>query len=272
MRRELRQEHFENERLESTVAERTKQLAQINAELESRVQHRTAELETANKELAAFSYSVSHDLRAPLRGIDGWGQALLEDYGSQLDVMGREYLNRVLTETRRMGHLIEDMLLLSRLSQDEMHLNPVDLTAIAEKITSALTDANPNRLIRFIIAPSLVVSGDARLLEIAMNNLFSNAVKFTSRQPSALIEFGKTQNKEEVEFFIRDNGAGFDMKYSSSLFGPFQRLHQESEFSGTGIGLAIVQRVIARHGGRVWADAHVDHGATFWFTLGAAAG
>ncbi len=236
------------------------------------MQHRTAELESANKELAAFSYSVSHDLRAPLRGIDGWGQALLEDYGSKLDEVGRQDLERVLKETERMGNLIEDMLLLSRLSQDEMHLNPVDLTAIAEKISCTLRDAHPDRVIRFVIAPNLVVLGDARLLEIAMMNLFSNAVKFTSQRESALIEFGKTQKKEEVEYFIRDNGAGFDMKYSGSLFGPFQRLHQESEFSGTGIGLAIVQRVIARHGGRVWADAHVDHGATFWFTLGAAVG
>lgn len=271
MRGQLRAEHFLNERLETTVAERTRELAQINLELESRVQHRTAELEAANKELAAFSYSVSHDLRAPLRGIDGWGQALLEDYGSQLDEVGRQYLNRVLSETKRMGHLIENMLLLSRLSQDEMHLNPVDLSALAQKITNALRDSNLNRAIRFVIEPHLIVSGDARLLEIALTNLFSNAVKFTSARSSALIEFGKVQQKEETRFFIRDNGAGFDMKYSGILFGPFQRLHKESEFSGTGIGLAIVQRVIARHGGRVWADARVEQGATFWFTLGAVA-
>lgn len=289
MQSKLRQEHLVNERLETTVSERTKQLAfmnqqlsielrereraeketrELNAELELRVLNRTAELESANKELSAFAYSVSHDLRAPLRGIDGWSTALLEDYSNQLDPTGQQYLTRVLSETHRMGNLIDDMLLLSRLSRDEMNFHPVDLSALAHNITSTLRDANPHRSMQFIIAPNLQVTGDARLLDLALTNLFSNAVKFTSQRPAAIIEFASIQQEGTTAFFIRDNGAGFDMKYASTLFGAFQRLHNDSEFPGTGIGLAIVQRVITRHGGRVWAEARENQGATFWFTLG----
>ena len=289
MRILMAQKQLVNETLESTVSQRTSQLAlmnqqlsielrereraekevrELNTELEERVRNRTIELEATNRELTAFAYSVSHDLRAPLRGIDGWSLALLEDYGSKLDSAGQQYLTRVRSETQRMGNLIDDMLLLSRLARDEMHMNAVDLSAIAQRITVGLRDAHPLRSMEFNIEPNLVINGDQRLIEIALTNLLSNAVKFTSKTSEALIEFGKVEREVETAFYIRDNGAGFDMKYAHVLFGAFQRLHKDSEFPGTGIGLAIVQRVIARHGGRVWAEAGVNRGATFWFTVG----
>jgi signal transduction histidine kinase len=242
----------------------------INAELEQRVRHRTFELEASNRELEAFAYSVSHDLRAPLRGIDGWSLALLEDCSGSLDNSGRQYLNRVRAETQRMGTLIDDLLQLSRVSRGEMKLDQVDITALANCIVDRLRDAQPERSIEFAIEPGLVAFGDARLLEIALTNLLSNAVKFTSTQNPALIEFGRLEKEGEMAFYVRDNGAGFDMAYAGNLFGAFQRLHKISEFPGTGIGLATVQRIVRRHGGRVWADARVNRGATFCFTLGAA--
>jgi light-regulated signal transduction histidine kinase (bacteriophytochrome) len=284
----LAQQQFANETLESTVTERTSQLARINerlhsellrretaekeirelnAQLERRVQERTGELESANKELATFAYSVSHDLRAPLRGIDGWSLALLEDYANQLDSTGQQYLARVRSETQRMGNLIDDMLLLSRLARDEMTLSSVDLSALARGIAENLRDRVPERSIEFAIAPGLAVPGDQRLLEIALTNLLSNAVKFTAKRDKARIEFGESRKNGEAAFYVRDNGAGFDMNYASHLFGAFQRLHKESEFPGNGIGLATVQRVVSRHGGRVWAEAQIDAGATFWFTV-----
>jgi len=220
--------------------------------------------------LEAFAYSVSHDLRAPLRGIDGWSLALLEDCSSLLDDDGRKYLNRVRAETQRMGNLIDDLLQLSRASRGEMKLDQVDITALANRIADRLRDAQPKRSIEFAIEPGLVAFGDARLLEIALTNLLSNAVKFTGAQNPALIEFGKIEKDGEMAFYVRDNGAGFDMAYSANLFGAFQRLHKVTEFPGTGIGLATVQRIVRRHGGRVWADARVNRGATFCFTLGAA--
>jgi PAS domain S-box-containing protein len=247
------------------------EVLRINAELEHRVQQRTIQLQAANKELEAFAYSVSHDLRAPLRGIDGWSLALLEDYAAQLDDGGRRYLERVRSETQRMGHLIDDMLLLSRVTRDEMKLDLVDLTSLANRITAKLRDAEPERSMEFVIQPELLAVGDGRLLEIALTNLFSNAVKFTGTRKQALVEFGKIEQDGETAFYVRDNGAGFDMAYAGTLFGAFQRLHKVSEFPGTGIGLATVQRVIHKHGGRVWAEAHVNRGATFSFTLGASA-
>jgi len=247
------------------------EVLRINTELEQRVEQRTLQLEAANRELEAFAYSVSHDLRAPLRGIDGWSLALLEDYDAQLDDGARKYLNRVRSETQRMGNLIDDMLQLSRVNRGEMKLHRVDLTALANQIAARLRDAQPERSMEFVIEPELVASGDSRLLEIALTNLFSNAVKFTGTRDKALIEFGRIEKEGEMAFYIRDNGAGFDMAYSGNLFGAFQRLHKVSEFPGSGIGLATVQRVVRRHGGRVWAEAHVERGATFWFTLGASA-
>ncbi|MCX6626367.1 MAG: CHASE3 domain-containing protein [Candidatus Solibacter sp.] len=245
------------------------EVLRINAELEQRVHQRTHQLEAANRELEAFAYSVSHDLRAPLRGIDGWSLALLEDYAGSLDEGARNHLNRVRSETQRMGNLIDDMLLLSRVTRDELKLDHVDLTTLANRLAARLRDTQPERSMEFAVQPELVAFADARLLEIALTNLFNNAVKFTARRNNALIEFGELEKEGEMVFYVRDNGAGFDMAYAGTLFGAFQRLHKASDFPGTGIGLATVQRIVRKHGGRVWAEARVDCGATFYFTLGA---
>jgi signal transduction histidine kinase len=246
------------------------ELNRINAELEERVRRRTLQLEASNRELEAFAYSVSHDLRAPLRGIDGWSLALLEDYAASLDAGARQYLNRVRSETQRMGNLIDDLLQLSRVSRGEMKLDQVDLTSLAYSVVARLRDAQPERSMEFAIAPDLVAFGDVRLLDIALTNLLSNAVKFTASQNETFIEFGRRDKEGEMAFYVRDNGVGFDMAYAANLFGAFQRLHKVTEFPGTGIGLATVQRIVRRHGGRVWAEARVNRGATFSFTLGAA--
>jgi PAS domain S-box-containing protein len=245
------------------------EVRQLNVELEERVRSRTAALETANREMEAFAHSVSHDLRAPLRGIDGWSLALLEDYGEKLDAQARKHLDRVRSEAQRMGRLIDDILHLSRVSRAELVPRPVDLTSLAATIVARLREAHPGRCIEFIVAPQLKCRGDARLLEIALSNLLDNAVKFTGPRTPARIEFGMTEYEGKSAFFIRDNGVGFDMAYAGMLFAPFHRLHKPSEFPGTGIGLATVQRVIHRHGGRIWADARVGEGATLYFTLGA---
>ena len=246
------------------------EVRKLTQELEQRVKDRTAQLEASNQELEAFAYSVSHDLRAPLRGIDGWSLALVEDYGPSLDQTAHQYLDRVRAETQRMGHLIDDLLKLSRLTRVEMQYESVDLTALAQGIASRLRDSEPNRHLDFIVQPGLQTSGDARLLEIVLDNLLSNAVKFTGPRTQARIEFGQNPTAEEAEFYVRDNGVGFDMAYSKTLFGAFQRLHKYTEFPGTGIGLATAQRVLRRHGGRIWAEAQPDQGATFYFTLGKA--
>ena len=242
---------------------------QLNIDLEARVRLRTADLEAANRELEAFAHSVSHDLRAPLRGIDGWSLALLEDYGERLDTQARIYLDRVRSEAQRMGKLIDDLLHLSRVSRAELAPSAVNLTSLAETIVARLREANPGRSLEFIIAPRLECVGDARLLEAALTNLLDNAVKFTGPRPQARIEFGQTKCNGKPTFFVGDNGVGFDMAYAGMLFAPFQRLHKASEFPGTGIGLATVQRVIHRHGGQIWAEARVGQGATLYFTVGA---
>lgn len=268
-------------------------IKQLNQDLEQRA----IALEVANKELEAFSYSVSHDLRAPLRSIDGFSHILLEEYAEQLDAIGQDYLQRVRASAHRMGHLIDDLLSLSRVSKSEMCCMTVDLSAIVLRIVRELQKNQPERQVVFVIAPSVLVQGDAGLLRIALENLLNNAWKFTAQQPSARIEFGKIHGEWELDtesheaedwrqeefgnalpsstpipdrvvYFVRDNGAGFDMAYSSKLFGAFQRLHTSQEFEGTGIGLAIVQRIIHRHSGRVWAEGAVGAGATFYFTLG----
>jgi signal transduction histidine kinase len=225
-------------------------------------------LEAANKEMAAFAYSVSHDLRAPLRGIDGWSRALAEDCGEQLDGRAREYLGRVRAETARLEGLIEEMLRLFRITQAEMNRNAVDLTALANAVASRLRERSPERDLDFAIASGLTASGDAGLLEIALTNLLDNAVKFTGPRRHARIEFGRQDCPPEEIFYVRDNGVGFDMAYAGMLFGAFQRLHKASEFPGAGIGLATTQRVIRRHGGRIWADAQPEKGAAFYFTIG----
>jgi signal transduction histidine kinase len=244
-----------------------REILQLNASLEARVAERTAQLEAANGELESFAYSVSHDLRAPLRGIDGWSLALLEDYGGRLDDRARRYLDRVRQETQRMGMLIDDLLELSRVTRSEMHQSPVDLSAIAEHIAAHQTELHPGRAIAFSIEPDLKARGDARLLEVALTNLLENAVKFTARREQARIEFGAARQNGHRGFYVRDNGVGFDPRHAGMLFGPFQRLHKASEFPGTGIGLATVQRVIHRHGGEVWAESEPDRGATFGFSL-----
>jgi signal transduction histidine kinase len=239
----------------------------LNTELEQRVIQRTAQLEAANKELEAFSYSVSHDLRAPLRGIDGWSLALLEDHGSQLDEQAKTYLQRVRSETQRMGQLIDDLLQLSRLTSTEMNPRKVNLSALAGTIAARLQKAQPERQVKFVIQPRLNANGDARLLEIALTNLLGNAFKFTGKTPQARIEFGQTEVEGRRAFFVGDNGAGFDMALAKKLFGAFQRMHKASDFPGTGVGLTTVQRIVHRHGGRIWAEATVDQGATFFFTI-----
>jgi signal transduction histidine kinase len=241
----------------------------LNAQLEQRVRERTAQLETANKELEAFAYSVSHDLRAPLRGIDGWSLALAEDYAGQLDERAQQYLRRVRSEAQRMGSLIDGLLQLSRVTRTQMQVAPLDLTAIARRIASRLTEATPGRRLEFCIEPGLAASGDVGLLEIALTNLLDNAVKFTGPRPEAHIEIGRSQQDSYPVFFVRDNGVGFDMAYASALFGAFRRLHKAAEFPGTGIGLATVQRIVHFHGGRIWAESKPGEGTVFYFTLGA---
>ena len=224
-------------------------------------------LRKANDEMESFSYSVSHDLRAPLRGIDGWSQALLEDYGDQLDEQGRAFIKRVRSESQRMGALIDDLLQLSRLTRIEMRHERVNLSAIAQSIAANLQESEPQREIKFKIQKRLSATGDAHLLEAALTNLLSNSFKFTAKTPKAYIEFGQVEIQSQRVFFVRDNGAGFDLAFAKKLFGAFQRMHKASEFPGTGVGLATVQRIIHRHGGSVWAEAAVNAGATFYFTL-----
>jgi light-regulated signal transduction histidine kinase (bacteriophytochrome) len=226
-----------------------------------------AELIAANHELEAFSYSVSHDLRAPLRSIDGFSQALLEDYGSKLDSTGKDHLQRVRYAAQRMSALIDDMLNLSRVTRQPMRHENLDLSAMAQAIAAELQEAEPGRQVEFAIENGLGAVGDSQLLKVAMENLLRNAWKYTSGHVNARIEFGKVQQNGKFPFFVRDDGAGFDPRYADRLFGAFQRLHTVTEFPGTGIGLATVQRIIHRHGGEVWAEGAVEKGATFFFTL-----
>jgi len=244
------------------------QVHRLNTELERRVTERTAQLEAAVKELESFSYSVSHDLRAPLRSIDGFSQALLEDYGNQIDEEGRHNLEIVRHEVQRMGQLIDDLLNLARVTRAGMYQVEVDLSELANVLASGLHQKEPDRQVEFSIAPDLRVVGDLNLLRIMLDNLLTNAWKFTSRKPHAQIVMGReVQPNGETAFYIRDDGAGFNMAYVSKLFGAFQRLHSQVEFEGTGIGLATVQRIVTRHGGRIWATGMVDQGATFYFIL-----
>jgi len=243
-------------------------IVELNAKLEQRVADRTVQLQASVKELEAFAYSVSHDLRTPLRSIDGFSKEVLEQYGNKLDPHAKSDLERVRAASQHMGRLIDDLLNLSRLTRSEMTWQTVDLSAVAEAVAAQLQKSQPERKVQFLIASGLKVQGDANLLRIALDNLLINAWKFSRKRPEARIEFGQTISPEgEPVYFVRDNGAGFDMTYVNKLFGPFQRLHVASEFEGTGIGLTIVQRIVQRHGGRVWAEGAVGKGATFYFTL-----
>jgi light-regulated signal transduction histidine kinase (bacteriophytochrome) len=273
-----------NERLEEIVQERTAALTleieerkraeaevlRLNAELEQRVVQRTTELEAANHELEAFSYSVSHDLRAPLRAINGFSQAIIEDEAGQLSEDGQRSFQRIVAAAHNMGELIDGLLALSRVARAEIRRETVNMSALAESVTAELRRTQPDRQVTVEIAPGLVAQGDARLLRVVLANLLGNAWKFTSRKTSPRIEFGVVSPPEGAPvYFVGDDGAGFDQAYAGKLFGAFQRMHAASDYEGTGIGLATVQRIIQRHGGRVWAEGVVNAGAKFYFTLGA---
>jgi signal transduction histidine kinase/DNA-binding response OmpR family regulator len=243
------------------------QILELNADLERRVAQRTAELEVANRELEAFAYSVSHDLRAPLRAIDGFTRATLEDCRATLGPVGEAHLERVRAAARRMSVLIDDLLALSRVTTAPLTTEEVDLSALATGIAEALLRSDPARTVEFVIEPALAATGDASLLRVALENLLGNAWKFTSKQERARIELRRIEHDGRPAFVVHDDGVGFDMAYADRLFAPFQRLHDSSEFEGTGVGLATVQRIVRRHGGAVWAEGKRGGGASFFFSL-----
>ncbi|WP_310425036.1 GAF domain-containing protein [Chamaesiphon sp. VAR_48_metabat_135_sub] len=260
-------------KLQAEIIDR-QQAQQRVQDLNQGLQQAVTELKSVNKELETFSYSVSHDLRAPLRSIDGFSQALLEDCHEQLDPNGRDYLRRIRAATQRMGQSIDGLLTLSRVIRSDMRRESVDLSRCARQICADLQQAHPERQVEFIIEPQAIDLGDSRLLQAVLENFFNNAWKFTAKTAQARIEFGilaevaaKESATPHPTYFVRDNGVGFDMTYVGKLFSPFQRLHSVSEFPGNGIGLATVQRIVHRHGGRVWAEGALGQGATFYFTL-----
>jgi light-regulated signal transduction histidine kinase (bacteriophytochrome) len=253
--------------LRAEIAER-QQAEQRVQSLNQGLRQAVLELKAVNNELEAFSYSVSHDLRAPLRSIDGFSQALLEDYGGQLDPTGQDFISRIRAATQRMGNLIDDLLTLSRVTRSSIRMESVNLSQLAKRIANDLQHSYPERQVEVEIAPDLLVYGDTHLLQVVLENLIGNAWKFTSKQPHPIVTVGQIHSDDGSPiYFVRDNGAGFDMAYVDKLFSPFQRLHAMQEFPGNGIGLATVQRIIHRHGGRVWAEGIIGQGATFYFTL-----
>jgi light-regulated signal transduction histidine kinase (bacteriophytochrome) len=246
--------------LEAAEARAERDIAQARARM-------VDELESKNKELEAFSYSVSHDLRAPLRSIDGFSRALLEDYADKLDATGTRHLTRVRAAAQRMGELIDDLLNLSRVGRAQLRRARVDLSDLAQHVMLQLAQRHPERVVETEVHPDLHASADAQLLRVALENLLGNAWKFTARAPQPRVVFGADVQDGAVVYYVRDNGAGFDMTYAAKLFTPFQRLHSEAEFPGTGIGLATVRRIVDRHGGRVWAEGQTGVGATIRFTV-----
>ena len=243
------------------------QLRILNLELEDHINQRTAELQASIRELESFSYSVSHDLRSPLRGINGFSSLLLQDYGERLDEQGREYLRRICSATLRMSELIDGMIDLAQLTREPIHLIEVNLSLLATSVAKELHGAEPERKVTFTAEPDVCARGDERLLRVVLLNLLSNAWKFTARKAVAHIAFGVRRTGNSTVYFVSDDGAGFDMRYADKLFGAFQRLHGVKDFAGTGIGLATVHRIVQRHGGLVWAEGEIDKGATFFFTL-----
>ncbi|MGH8658556.1 MAG: sensor histidine kinase, partial [Gammaproteobacteria bacterium] len=271
VRAQIRRKQFEDEHrriheellrseLEATEVRAARQVAEAKAAL-------VEELERKNKELESFSYSVSHDLRAPLRSIDGFSQALLADHSEALNEQGRDYLERVRASAQRMGELIDDLLLLSRVSRADLHRARVNISDIARTVAGELERKAPERKVVFALAEGLLADADSRLMRVLFDNLLGNAWKFTAKAPEPRVELGVTEREGSTVFFVRDNGAGFNMAYAEKLFSPFQRLHSEDDFPGTGIGLATVHRIIDRHGGRVWAEGAVGRGATISFTI-----
>jgi PAS domain S-box-containing protein len=238
----------------------------MNQELERRVKQRTEQWAATNQELESFTYSVSHDLRAPLRALRGFTQVLLEAHASQLDSRGQDFLRRTSAASLQMERIIEDLLKLAQVSRADFLAEDVNLSSLARNIAANLTNSDSTRCVEFVIAPECSAHGDSRLLRMALDNLLSNAWKFSAKRVQGRIEFGRIESPEPT-FFVRDNGAGFDMAYARKLFGVFQRLHAASEFPGTGVGLATVQRIMTRHGGRAWATGEVNQGATFYFTV-----
>jgi signal transduction histidine kinase len=254
--------------LEREIDER-KRAADTIERLNRELNHSVSQLLASNQELEAFAYSVSHDLRAPLRGIDGWSQAFIEDYGDRIDAQGKEYLDTVRAEAQRMGLLIDALLTLSRVARSEMKNERVDVSGLAETVVEGLKHAEPDRKVNVRITPGMAVTGDPMLLKVLLQNLIGNAWKFTTLRENSEIDIGVTTDDTGRDvYFVRDNGAGFDMAFAGKLFTPFQRLHSLAEFPGTGIGLATVQRIVRRHGGTVWAEGTAGTGATFYFTIG----
>jgi PAS domain S-box-containing protein len=245
------------------------EIRRLNEELENRVSARTSELRAANQELESFAYSVSHDLRTPLRTIDGFSKLLVEEHQDDLPQSARDYLNRLRGAAQRMGHLIDDLLRLTRVSRSEIHRDQVDLSALAREAAEELRITHPERRVDVIVEATPFATGDTTLLANVIQNLLSNAWKFTAQAKDARIEFGsRTVSGDRTAWYVRDNGVGFDMVYADKLFGAFQRLHSQEEYEGSGIGLATVALIIRRHAGEVWAESVPDHGATFYFTLG----
>ncbi len=270
--RKLEDKLQELEKKNRSLLEDEQMLKSMNRKLEQRVKQRTRELEVTNHELEGFASSVSHDLRAPLRSIDGFSKALLEDCSDVLDEVGKDYLARIIAASQRMGSFIDDLLTLSRVAAAEMNRQELDLVEMAKEEVSRLVEAQPERKVEFVSSEVPALHGDPALFVIVLNNLLGNAWKFTSRVAQARVELGWDKGGNGGAYFIRDNGVGFDMQYASKAFDAFQRLHKAEEFSGTGMGLATVQRIIHRHGGRVWVEAEVDRGATFYFTVSSSVG